>query len=265
MTLENLDAKKQTANRNPRAKVVPTEVAFCTGGALAIDARGAMTFIRDSGEPVPFIPRTRVKTYHITLHLTPSGDELRLHDRMSGRLRVDANGKMTSVYGKSTLPFLSQEAVTSFEGHIELADGRHFRVDHEGRLFGLSEPNNVDLDVCGPPVPESAASELDKSIDFAELCRRIVLRDVLDLLGWTPLCQTGTDAQGPCPLHEPQGEDDWKFFVDLAANTFECRSPGCEKKGNQLDLYAAATGLPVDQAAVELCERMSMEVPRCLQ
>jgi len=52
-----------------------------------------------------------------------------------------------------------------------------------------------------------------------------------------------------------------KFFVDLDANTFECRSPGCEKRGDQVDLYAAATGLPVREAAAELCNKLGIELP----
>ncbi len=264
MTFENLDADKQKNKPEPRPTVVPTVVAFRTGGALSIDDDGCMAFIRDTGEKVPFIPRTHVENYAIMLNLEPSGDKLHLHARMSGVLHVDSAGKLTSVLGESVLPFLPSETVASFLGTVELADGRCFTFNHEGCLFGLPTSEDVSLDVCGPPVPAGTAEQGERQIDFAELQRHVSLEQVLEIIGWSYLCRSGANAQGPCPLHESRGEDDWKFFVDLDANTFECRSPGCEQKGNQLDLYAAVTRQSVDQAAVELCEKMRIEVPRCV-
>jgi DNA primase len=47
--------------------------------------------------------------------------------------------------------------------------------------------------------------------------------------------------------------------ISFEKNEFQCF--GCGKKGNQLDLFMAATRLPLFDAAIELCTRLGIESP----
>jgi DNA primase len=96
-------------------------------------------------------------------------------------------------------------------------------------------------------------------IRFAELREQIPLRDVLDLIGFVPQRTSGEQVRGPCPIHRSSSPKSRSFSANLKRNIYQCFE--CGSAGNQLDLYAAVTGLPVFDAAVELCERLHREVP----
>jgi len=83
---------------------------------------------------------------------------------------------------------------------------------------------------------------------------------VLVLLDWTPVAAAGAQQRGPCLIHGSASPQSRSLSVNLAKNTFQCF--GCGQKGNQLDLFALATGLPIYQAAIELCRRSGIEPPR---
>lgn len=82
---------------------------------------------------------------------------------------------------------------------------------------------------------------------------------VLELIEWRPNSRRGDQLRGPCPVHQSQGERSRIFSVSLSKQAFQCFK--CEAKGNHLDLYAKVTGLPVYEAALELCERLGIEPP----
>ena len=45
----------------------------------------------------------------------------------------------------------------------------------------------------------------------------------------------------------------------MARGRYYCH--GCQRHGNQLDLWTAASKLPLHQAAIDLCQRLGREVP----
>jgi hypothetical protein len=47
--------------------------------------------------------------------------------------------------------------------------------------------------------------------------------------------------------------------VNVAIGRYYCH--GCHSHGNQLELWAAATKLPLYQAAIEVCHRLGRQVP----
>jgi|GEM_PF-3342163 len=49
------------------------------------------------------------------------------------------------------------------------------------------------------------------------------------------------------------------FSVNVAIGRYYCH--GCHSHGNQLELWAAATKLPLYQAAIDVCHRLGCEVP----
>jgi DNA primase len=102
----------------------------------------------------------------------------------------------------------------------------------------------------GSPVP---------GVDFNVLRAEITMEQVLTLLRFQPSARYGAQCYGICPLHESASRRSRCFSVNLATGRYYCH--GCHSHGNQLDLWAAATKLPLHQAAIDLCQRLGREVP----
>ena len=85
---------------------------------------------------------------------------------------------------------------------------------------------------------------------------------MLELIDFHPLSRSGSQVRGPCPVHHSTSEKSRVFSVNLAKNTYQCFAKKCGSKGNQLDLYVAASGLPIYEAALELCQMLGIDVPR---
>ena len=100
-------------------------------------------------------------------------------------------------------------------------------------------------------------------IDYAAIRRKIGMQEVLTLLEWTPVAAVGPQQRGPCPIHGSASPQSRSLSLNLAKNTFQCF--GCGHKGNQLDLFALVTGLPIYRAAIEICRRSGIEPPRPLK
>ena len=99
-------------------------------------------------------------------------------------------------------------------------------------------------------------------LDYAALRQQIPIRRVLELLSWEPAARRGARWRGPCPFCRSQGrssrgpQQDHSFSVEAQRNLFHCFR--CHRGGNQLDLWAAATGLPLYAATLDLCRRLGM-------
>jgi DNA primase len=96
-------------------------------------------------------------------------------------------------------------------------------------------------------------------IHFAEVRARITLADVLALIGFVPGATCGVQVRGPCPVHHSATPSSRSFSANLGLNIYKCFK--CGSCGNQLDLYAAVTGLSLFEAAVTLCEQLHRDVP----
>jgi DNA primase len=96
-------------------------------------------------------------------------------------------------------------------------------------------------------------------IDFGEVRARIALADVLDLLGFVPSKASGDQVRGPCPVHRSDSTLSRSFSANLKLHIYRCFK--CGSYGNQLDLYAAATGLGLFAATVALCEQLHQDIP----
>ena len=98
------------------------------------------------------------------------------------------------------------------------------------------------------------------SIDFAELRATIKLSAVLDLLAFVPCERSGDQLRGPCPLHGSSSPNSRSFSVNPTKNSFRCFR--CGKAGNQLELWAGAKNLSIYDAAIDLCQRLGIDVPQ---
>jgi DNA primase len=97
-------------------------------------------------------------------------------------------------------------------------------------------------------------------IDFRRLRSEIHMSAVLNLLGFVAAERHGAQLRGPCPVHRPSSPRSRSFSANLTKNA--CRCFRCGVSGNQLDLWSAATGLPLYQGAMELCATLHRPVPR---
>jgi DNA primase len=98
-------------------------------------------------------------------------------------------------------------------------------------------------------------------VDFNRVRTEITMEQVLSLLGFQPSRRSGAQWYGSCPLHEPLSEHHVRrsFSVNVAIGRYSCHR--CHSHGNQLELWAAATKLPLYKAAVDLCRRLGRDVP----
>ncbi|MGP0066707.1 MAG: CHC2 zinc finger domain-containing protein [Isosphaeraceae bacterium] len=96
-------------------------------------------------------------------------------------------------------------------------------------------------------------------IHFAEARARITLAEVLTVLGFVPCESSGDQVRGPCPVHHSASPSSRSFSANLKRHIYRCFK--CGSCGNQLDLYASATGLSLFEATITLCEQLHREVP----
>lgn len=96
-------------------------------------------------------------------------------------------------------------------------------------------------------------------VDFDRVRGEITMQQVLSLLAFQPSSRSGVQWYGPCPLHESTSRQRRSFSVNLAIGRYYCH--GCDSHGNQLELWAAATKLPLHQAAIDLCHRLGRQIP----
>src|SRR5271168_576399 len=79
------------------------------------------------------------------------------------------------------------------------------------------------------------------------------------LLGVAPCESSGDQVRGPCPVHHSTSPSSRSFSANLKRHIDRCFK--CGSSGNQLDLYAVATGRSLFDATVALCEQLDREVP----
>lgn len=96
-------------------------------------------------------------------------------------------------------------------------------------------------------------------IDFDRLRAEITMEHVLDLLSFEPVGRSGPQWYGCCPLHEATPKRSRSFAVNVALGRYYCHH--CHSHGNPLELWTAATKLPLHQAVIDLCQRLGRQVP----
>ena len=96
-------------------------------------------------------------------------------------------------------------------------------------------------------------------IDFHRLRAEITMEQVLNLLQFEPSRRKGHQWYGDCPLHDSTSRRHRSFSVNVAIGRYYCHR--CHSHGNQLELWAAATNLPLHAATIALCRLLGREVP----
>jgi len=96
-------------------------------------------------------------------------------------------------------------------------------------------------------------------VDFDRVRTEITMEQVLNLLGFQPSNRSGLQSYGSCPLHESTPGRRRSFSVNVAIGRYFCHR--YRSHGNRLELWAAATKLPLHQTAVDLCNQLGRDVP----
>jgi len=96
-------------------------------------------------------------------------------------------------------------------------------------------------------------------IDFNRVRAEVTMEQVLSLLGFQPSKRSGVQWYGDCPLHESTLGRCRSFSANVAIGRYYCHH--CRSHGNQLELWVAATKLPLHQAAIDLCHRLGRDIP----
>jgi len=96
-------------------------------------------------------------------------------------------------------------------------------------------------------------------IDYAALRQRLRLGQVLELLGFVPSSRHDAQVRGPCPLHGSRTPRSRSFAAHLERHCWHCFR--CGAHGNALDLWSAKTKLPLFESALDLCQRLHLDIP----
>ena len=112
------------------------------------------------------------------------------------------------------------------------------------------------------PANPCRTSVPSQSVDYRYLRQQLSIAAVLKLLNYPqPLIGTGTQVRGPCPLHDDKRRRS-TFSVDLEKGVFQCFARQCAAHGNALDLWAKVTGLPIHRAALDLADKLHLQLQR---
>jgi DNA primase len=103
------------------------------------------------------------------------------------------------------------------------------------------------------------ASQFMPGIDYAKVRLLVAMADVLRLIEFEGVETQGDEIRGPCPIHGSKSARSRSFSANIRKNTFRCFK--CAACGNQLDLWAAVSKLPLYEAARDLCDKAGVEVP----
>jgi len=97
------------------------------------------------------------------------------------------------------------------------------------------------------------------AIDFVELRRQLRLDQVLELLRCEVVWPCGGQVRGPCPVHGSTRPRSRVFRAHLERHCWHCFR--CGARGNALELWLEVTKQPVYAGALDLCQRLNLEVP----
>ena len=92
-------------------------------------------------------------------------------------------------------------------------------------------------------------------IDYNALRARITMEEVLELVGFRSVQRSGSRVRGRCPFG--CGDSPRDFVANLAVRRYRCF--GCQRRGNQLDLWAAVQAQPIHEGVLNLCQRLNID------
>jgi transposase len=123
-----------------------------------------------------------------------------------------------------------------------------------------AEPSKQEVTTTTCSLAAAGPAGKRPPLNYAVLRKQISITQVLEHLAWRPCSKRGNQWRGACPLHEPGVQEGRHFAVHTQKNAYCCHE--CGSQGNALDLWAAAKGLPILEAAWSLVDLLALEPPR---
>lgn len=112
---------------------------------------------------------------------------------------------------------------------------------------------------CTDSVADGAETDEGLFIDFAHLKKQLPIARVLDQLGLSGRMHgSGPQRRCACPLHRGDARGR-TFSVNLEENVFHCFAKECGREGDVIDLWAAAHGYELREAAWDLVRTFGLE------
>jgi putative transposase len=221
-------------------------------------AKDFKEFIRIAGmthvKTSPYYPQSngKIERWHKTL----KGDCLRVHVPLSlddaRRLVSDYVGHYNNVRLHSAIGYVTPK---------DKLDGRDQQIfdDRDRKLAEARERRKQQRQAQQQRPQGQPVVTPRPAIDFAAVRAAITMAAVLQLLGFQANSTRGAQQRGPCPLHGSSSGTSRCFSANLDQQAFHCFK--CARKGNALDLWAAATGKSPYEAAIDLCARLNIHLP----
>jgi transposase InsO family protein len=139
-------------------------------------------------------------------------------------------------------------------------------LGHDDAIHAERDRKRAEARQCRKPMRqtrhEHSAARADAShpaIDVAAVRTALTIAQVFALLGFVSRSEHAGQQRGACPLHGSTHGTALCFSVNSQAHTFH--GFPCGRSGNALDLGAAAQRLSIDDAAVNLCQRLNIPLP----
>jgi transposase len=155
-------------------------------------------------------------------------------------------------------------AAGASDGDPRITDGFRSNAPPAGGQAAGHRPDSkparqVVTAACTDSVARGGPAGEGGYIDFDHLKRQLPIARVLDQLGLSDRLR-GRGPQRRCagPLHRGDARGR-TFSVNLDENVFQCFDKQCGRKGDVTDLWAAAHGLALREAALDLVRTFGLE------
>ena len=221
-------------------------------------AKDFKEFIRFAGmthvKTSPYYPQSngKIERWHKTL----KGDCIRINVPLS----LDDARRIVSDYTTHYNTIRLHSAI----GYVTPQDKRdgkdkEIHTQRDRKLAAARERRQQLRQTQREHPPATPAVSRRPAIDFAAIKAVVNIAAVLELLGGTTGQTRGTQYRGPCPLHGSNRGTARCFSANLQQNVFHCFK--CGNSGDAIDLWAKATRQSTYDAAIELCQRLGIDLP----
>jgi putative transposase len=230
-----------------------------------ITDNGPQFIAKDFKEFIRIAGMTHVKTS--PYYPQSNGKIERWHKTLKGdciRVRVPLSAEEARRIVSDYVAYYNNVRLHSAIGYVTPKDrleGRHRQIhDERDRKLAEARERRKQLRQAEqqPRRPRPTATQRP-AIDFAAVRAAVTISAVLELLGFQPRSTRGAQQRGPCPLHGSTSATSRSFSANLHKHNFHCYK--CGRSGNALDLWAQATRQTPYDAALDLCQRLSIPLP----
>jgi len=220
-------------------------------------AKDFKEFIRSAGmthvKTSPYYPQSngKIERWHKTL----KGESIRVQVPLSlddaRRIVAEYTEHYNNVRLHSAIGYVAPKDKLEGRDPVILAE--------RDRKLAAARERRAQLRQAQHAQPSEPAAATLPAIDFAAVRALVTLAAVLQLLGFRANRTHGAQQRGPCPLHGSTAGTSRCFSAHLDEQVFQCFKCGCS--GNALDLWAKAKQLSIYDAAIDLCQRLSITLP----